>query len=141
MNRYEIPKEKNRFILNTPREIGLEIAHNLKKTRKRRKLSQTELAAKSGVSYGSLKRFEQTGEISLQSLLKIAVVLNEDAPFSDLLKTTEITSIQQIIARPCALTTTVHSAQSGPGASSASLRPQGGIFPGRNAGCPLLLSS
>ena len=97
MNRYEIPDEKYRFILKTPREIGLEIAHNLKKTRKRRKLSQTELAARSGVSYGSLKRFEQTGEISLQSLLKIAVVLNEATPFSDLLKTTEITSIQQII--------------------------------------------
>ena len=96
MNRYEIPDEKYRFILKTPREISLEIAHNLKKTRKRRKLSQTELAARSGVSYGSIKRFEQTGEISLQSLLKIAVVLNEATPFSDLLKTTEITSIQHV---------------------------------------------
>ncbi len=97
MNRYDIPNEKYRFILKTSKEIGLEIAHNLKKTRKHRKLSQTELAARSGVSYGSLKRFEQTGEISLQSLLKIAVILNEATPFSDLLKTTEITSIQQII--------------------------------------------
>lgn len=97
MNRYDIPNEKHRFILKTPKEIGLEIAHNLKKTRKRRKLSQTELAVRSGVSYGSLKRFEQTGEISLQSLLKIAVIQNEATPFSDLLKTTEITSIQQII--------------------------------------------
>ena len=49
------------------------------------------------VDYGSLKRFEQTGEISLESLLKIAVVMNASEPFSDLFKTTEITSIQQII--------------------------------------------
>lgn len=46
---------------------------------------------------GSLKRFEQTGKISLESLLKIAVVLGASEPFSDLFKTTEITSIQQII--------------------------------------------
>ena len=44
-----------------------------------------------------MKRFEQTGEISLESLLKIAVVMNASEPFSDLFKTTEITSIQQII--------------------------------------------
>ncbi len=49
------------------------------------------------VDYGSLKQFEQTGKISLESLLKIAVVLNASEPFSDLFKTTEITSIQQII--------------------------------------------
>jgi hypothetical protein len=43
------------------------------------------------VSYGSLKRFEQTGKISLESLLKIAVVLGASEPISDLFKSTEIT--------------------------------------------------
>ena len=97
MNRFDFPGDDYKRILKTPKEISLEIACNLKKMRKRRKLTQTELAEKSNVSYGSLKRFEQTGEISLESLLKIAVVLNAAAPFSDLFKTTEITSIQQII--------------------------------------------
>lgn len=97
MNRSDIPEEKFFFLLKTPKEIGLEIAHNLKKMRKRRKMSQTELAERSNVSYGSLKRFEQTGKISLESLLKIAVVLGASEPFSDLFMTTEITSIQQII--------------------------------------------
>ncbi|MDO4877432.1 MAG: helix-turn-helix transcriptional regulator [Oscillospiraceae bacterium] len=97
MNRSDIPEEKFFFLLKTPKEIGLEIAHNLKKLRKRRKLSQAELAERSNVSYGSLKRFEQTGKISLESLLKIAVVLGASEPFSDLFMTTEITSIQQII--------------------------------------------
>ena len=59
--------------------------------------SQTELAARSGVSYGSLKRFEQTGEISLESLLKIAVVLQAAEPFADLFKPSELKSIQEII--------------------------------------------
>lgn len=43
--------------------------------RKTLKLSQEELAKRSGVSFCSVKRFENTGEISLTSLLKIAVVL------------------------------------------------------------------
>ncbi|MDX1923854.1 MAG: helix-turn-helix transcriptional regulator [Rickettsiaceae bacterium] len=38
-------------------------------------LSQQTLSEKSGVSYGSLKKFEQTGQISLESLLKLAVIL------------------------------------------------------------------
>ena len=84
-------------MIKTPKEYGIEIAANLKKLRKRNKLSQTELAARSGVSYGSLKRFEQTGEISLESLLKIAVVLQAAEPFADLFKPSELKSIQEII--------------------------------------------
>ncbi len=38
-------------------------------------LTQKEVAKKSGVSLGSLKRFELTSEISLKSLIKIAVIL------------------------------------------------------------------
>lgn len=83
--------------MKTPKEYGIEIAANLKKLRKRKKLSQTELAARSGVSYGSLKRFEQTGEISLESLLRIAVVMGAAEPFADLFKLSEFKSIQEII--------------------------------------------
>lgn len=39
-------------------------------------LSQHGLAARSGVSLGSLKRFEHTGQIALESLLKLALVLD-----------------------------------------------------------------
>jgi transcriptional regulator with XRE-family HTH domain len=38
-------------------------------------LTQLALAARSGVSYGSLKRFERLGEISLDGLLRLAVAL------------------------------------------------------------------
>ena len=54
----------------------MEIAARLVRLRKRKKISQKELACKSGVSLGSLKRFEQQGEISLQSLTKLAIALN-----------------------------------------------------------------
>ena len=60
----------------TWKEINNEIADRLVKLRKRKKITQKELAVKSGVSLGSLKRFEQSGEISLQSLTKLAIALD-----------------------------------------------------------------
>lgn len=44
--------------------------------RRNLKVSQLDLSIKSGVSYGSIKRFERTGEISLSNLYKICYALN-----------------------------------------------------------------
>lgn len=57
-------------------EINNDIAQKIVRLRKRKKITQKQLAARSGVSLGSLKRFEQSGEISLQSLTKIAIALD-----------------------------------------------------------------
>lgn len=56
----------------TPLEICVSLAERHKKLRKKLSLNQTEMAERSGVSLGSLKRFENTGKISLESLLKLA---------------------------------------------------------------------
>ena len=56
-----------------------------------------ELSTRSGVSLASLKRFEQTGEISLVSLLKIAVVLEDVESFDALFTRKEYSSIQEVI--------------------------------------------
>lgn len=56
----------------TPLEVCVSIAKKHKKLRRKLKLSQAEMAERSGVSLGSLKRFENTGKISLESLLKLA---------------------------------------------------------------------
>ena len=73
------------------------LATNVRKQRKARKLSIKRLSELSGVSYGSMKRFESTGEISLTSLLKIAVVLDCAEAFGKLFADTEPRSIQEII--------------------------------------------
>lgn len=52
-----------------------EVAKNAKARRKQRGLSQMALAQHSGVSFGSIQRFEQSGQISLEALLKIAFAL------------------------------------------------------------------
>lgn len=56
----------------TPNQIQTELAEKFRLLRKNKKISQMDLADKSGVSLGSVKRFEQTGQISLESLLKLA---------------------------------------------------------------------
>ena len=53
-----------------------ELGKRIKDIRRRRGYSQTEFADRSGVSLGSLKRFEQTGEISLRHLWGIAEALD-----------------------------------------------------------------
>lgn len=83
--------------MKTPKELSLIIAANVRKRRKGRKLSMQDLAEKSGVSYGSVKRFENCGEISLTSLLKIATVLDCADVFEELFAEQEIRSIQEII--------------------------------------------
>ena len=66
-----------------------EIASRHKALRKQAGFSQAELAKRSGVSLGSLKRFETTGQISLDSLLKLVHVLNRLNDFDLILKPIE----------------------------------------------------
>jgi len=42
------------------------------------------LSERSGVSYGTLKKFEQKGQISLESLLKVALALGSLDDFEQL---------------------------------------------------------
>lgn len=61
--------------LTTPQEMQSIIAQQVRSKRLALNLSQQTLSQKSGVSYGVLKKFEQTGQISLGSLLKLALTL------------------------------------------------------------------
>lgn len=81
----------------TAPEINIDIAKRMVAIRKRRKISQKELAKRSGVSLGSLKRFEQTGEISLLSLTKISIALELDEEMENLFSEVPFNSIEEII--------------------------------------------
>jgi transcriptional regulator with XRE-family HTH domain len=83
--------------IKTPNEWGKVIAENVRSLRKKRKLSMARLSEMSGVSHGSIRRFETSGEISLKSLLKIAIVLDCTDDFEQLFKQSEPESIQEII--------------------------------------------
>jgi transcriptional regulator with XRE-family HTH domain len=69
-----------------PHDFLQDIALRHKILRKQAGFSQSELAQRSGVSLGSLKRFERTGQISLESLLQLTDVLNRLNDFEALLQ-------------------------------------------------------
>ena len=60
----------------TPTAVMQELVVKTQQLRKKNGISQLELAKRSGVSFGSIKRFETTGQISLESLLKLAYFFN-----------------------------------------------------------------
>jgi transcriptional regulator with XRE-family HTH domain len=73
------------------------IIHRVRKRRKEAKLSQQELAQKAGVSLGSLKRFENQGEISLSSLIKLAFALGYEDDFNQLFSRKNYQSLNEVI--------------------------------------------
>ena len=56
-------------------EKQLEIVKRFVAIRKSKKISQQRLSVLSGVSYGSIRRFEKTGDISFASLVKLSLAL------------------------------------------------------------------
>ena len=84
-----------KFVWETPEEIDKALAQRL--SRIRRNLSQQALSEKSNVSYGSIKRFETTGQISLNSLTKLCVALDCADEIKNLFTNVEYGSIEEVI--------------------------------------------
>lgn len=85
------------FKWETAEEMDEALALRLKNIRKRRGLSQQQLSERSSVSYGSLKRFESTGQISLLSLTKLAIALNCAEDIRKLFTDVAYNSIEEVI--------------------------------------------
>lgn len=79
-------------------EKQLEIAKRFRSIRKSKKVSQQRLSVISGVSYASIRRFEKSGNISLESLVKIALALQLYDDLDNLFKREyKYKSIEEII--------------------------------------------
>lgn len=81
--------------ISTPSSMLERLRVNFKAKRLVLSLTQDGLSKRSGVSLGSLKRFESSGAISLESLLKIALVLECIDDFANIAKHNEL-SIKSI---------------------------------------------
>jgi transcriptional regulator with XRE-family HTH domain len=62
--------------LKSTSDVLLEVRDRFKRRRLAVSLTQAGLAKRSGVTLGSLKRFETSGLIAFDSLLKLALVLD-----------------------------------------------------------------
>lgn len=79
-----------------PADILKELAQRTRTLRKELKMSQSELAQRANVSLGSYKRFETSGHISLDSLLKIAFILGKLDDFETVFQSNNKKGIEKL---------------------------------------------
>lgn len=84
-------------ILFAPSDIAKTLAQRMKGIRKRKKITQQQLASRSNVSYASLCRFEQTGLISLEAFIKLSMELGVIDEVKDLFTRPVYSSIEEVI--------------------------------------------
>ena len=79
-----------------PTDILKELAQRTRTLRKELKMSQSELAQRANVSLGSYKRFETSGHVSLDSLLKIAFILGKLGDFETVFQSPKNKDIEKL---------------------------------------------
>lgn len=85
------------LIEKTPDSLMLGIAERVKQRRLEKNWTQKMLASKAGVSLGSYRRFELSGDISMRSLVMLAFALDMTDEFETLFSGTIYQSIDDII--------------------------------------------
>jgi transcriptional regulator with XRE-family HTH domain len=85
--------------LMLPGDAARLLSERVKALRLLRGWKRTTLAERAGVSAASLKRFESTGLVSLESLLKLAHTLGRLPEFAELLRPPEAQSIAELEER------------------------------------------
>ncbi|MEA2694210.1 MAG: hypothetical protein QOJ16_3597 [Acidobacteriota bacterium] len=86
------------FSLETPEQVSKTLAARIKALRLAKGWKQTTLAKRSGVSLASLRRFEESGRVSLQSLLELAFALHRLDDFDLLLQPPRAASLAELEA-------------------------------------------
>jgi len=74
------------IVPRSPKEVQEALKERFKTLRLNIGYTQDALSRRSGVSLGSVKRFEQSGEISLSNLLRLSLILEALSEFEELFK-------------------------------------------------------
>jgi transcriptional regulator with XRE-family HTH domain len=98
--------DKNRIIDNiltfngnTMEDLAIGIAERVKQRRLELNLTQQGLALRSGVSFGSYRRFETSGEISLKSLIRLSFTLGMSDDFTRLFSEPQYLSMDDMLKK------------------------------------------
>lgn len=86
----------NPYSLHSPEEAAGTLAERVRELRLERGWRQKTLAERSGVTLASLRRFETSGQISLQNLLRLAFALHRLDEFLDLLEPPPARSLDEL---------------------------------------------
>ena len=85
------------LIGRTPDEMMRYISQRVKERRLEKNFTQMTLASRAGLTLASYRRFETTGEISLRSLVMIALALDMTSEFETLFSTPTYQNINQLL--------------------------------------------
>jgi transcriptional regulator with XRE-family HTH domain len=86
--------------IQAPVEIALAIAERCRTRRLALGFTRSQLAERAGVSSASLKRFERTGNVSFNALIRLAVALDATEGFEQLLAKKFYGSLEEVIGQP-----------------------------------------
>jgi len=85
--------------LQTPRDVARMLAERVKALRLDRGWTQKEVAERAGLALATYRRFERTGRISLERLVKLAVILDARAGFDQLFARPPARSLDELEQR------------------------------------------
>lgn len=85
--------------LRTPREIARILARRVRALRLELGWTQQELADRTGLALATYRRFERSGHISLERLIKVAVVLDRGAELDRLFVRSDARSMADLERR------------------------------------------
>ena len=83
--------------MTSPAESIKAVGVREKARRRAMGITQQQLSERSGVSLGTIRRFEQTGQIALESLLRISRALECESEIDALFVKPSYKSIQEVI--------------------------------------------
>ena len=87
------------FELQTPGEISRSLSDRVRLLRLQRGWTQQEIAERSGLTLATYRRFERTGRIALERLLRIAVILDAQSGFAQLFAPPAAQSLAELAER------------------------------------------
>lgn len=85
------------FTILSSEDIALELALRVKNARLAHRLTQEGLARRSGVAFGTLKKFERTGQIALVSFIRLVVALGDEAALESLLPEKRFSTLDEVL--------------------------------------------
>lgn len=85
-------------MFETVQELADGVAARLRSVRLDADLTQAGLATRSGVTLASLRRFETTGQIALESLIRLAQALGRDDDIATLFAPPPVASLDELVS-------------------------------------------
>jgi transcriptional regulator with XRE-family HTH domain len=85
------------FALLLSEDIALELASRVRSRRLAQSLTQEGLASRSGVPFGTLKKFERTGQIAFVSFIRLVTALGDEAALENLLPEQKFETLDEVL--------------------------------------------